>query len=961
MTVFVGRTAELAALRRAADQARAGHGTAVLVTGEAGIGKSTLVDRFTAGAGLPVLLGRAGDDGAPALWPWRRILRSGQDQGIAGLDPDTLLPGPSSDPSAGRIPVAQFEVLDRAARALLAAPAAVVVLEDAHWADPASLRLLRHVCADLAGSHLVVVCTVRDPDGAAPLPEALGDLPNATELRLGGLTSADVAGYLRGATGRPVDPARVDRVHRQSGGNALYVRELTRLEQPPGDAPPPEGGDVAPGGGNPLHDSGSPLGGEPGPATRLPAELRRVVEARLSRLSPACRSLLGGCSAIGAEIDPALLTEDDRESLLAEAVAAGVLVEDAAPGGRLRFAHDLVRQARYETMTRTERLTWHRRLADAVHDDPAALARHRLRAAVDAPSRRAAADAAHAAATEAARRFAFEDAARWLDQALTVAADDPELILAAAEAEYRLGRIDAALRRCLDGPFGTADLAARAAVVVRGVGGGASPAVLTLCARAEALLGDERSARRARVLAQRAFIEASLGSESTTPGAGRATAGEPTAAPGARSAGGAAGTAALALALAEEAGDPIAVIDAMHAMKEAVAGPDQFAEQLALGTRMIELGAREDRPDAALWGRIWRIEASLLLGATSVFQHELLALEELADRLGWPVARWHAARGRATAAWLAGDAGAAARHIDHAHTIALRMQDISAYWQYYAFMTALLRRTGGDLPGLRETLAGAAHVPIADAFAVGYLFEQGPDAADAAFARFDRLRAALPDLPRDALWLPVVASTGEAAVLAGDLGVVGTCLRELTPYAGLHVNSVSGCYGAVSRFLGVLAGALGRRDEAVAHLEAAETMERRVASAPELVLARLELAAALIARGAPGDRTRAGRVARAAVDGARRLGLRPLLRRGEDLLAGLDRDVALTAREREVAALAAEGRSNREIAERLTLSERTVETHVRNALAKLGCTNRTQLAARFSGGTEEKGAVLRPR
>ncbi|GAB3874524.1 ATP-binding protein [Dactylosporangium cerinum] len=170
MTVFVGRTAELAALRRAADQARAGHGAAVLVTGEAGIGKSTLVDRFTADTGRPVLLGRAGD-GAPALWPWRRILRTGQDHGIPGLDPDTLLPGPhdpASDPSAGRIPVAQFEVLDRAARALLAAPPAVVVLEDAHWADPASLRLLRHVCADLSDSFLVVVCTVRDPDGPTP-------------------------------------------------------------------------------------------------------------------------------------------------------------------------------------------------------------------------------------------------------------------------------------------------------------------------------------------------------------------------------------------------------------------------------------------------------------------------------------------------------------------------------------------------------------------------------------------------------------------------------------------------------------------------------------------------------------------------------------------------------------------------------------------------------------------------
>src|ERR1043165_413318 len=148
---------------------------------------------------------------------------------------------------------------------------------------------------------------------------------------------------------------------------------------------------------------------------------------------------------------------------------------------------------------------------------------------------------------------------------------------------------------------------------------------------------------------------------------------------------------------------------------------------------------------------------------------------------------------------MSGDLGAAPRHIGHAHTIALRMPDMSAHWQYYAFMTLLLRRTGDDLPGLQETLAGVAHVPIADAFAVGYLLEQGPAAGDAALARFGRLREALPALPRDGLWLPVVVSTGEAAALVGDLRVAEACLRELTPYAGLHVNSVSGCYGAVSR------------------------------------------------------------------------------------------------------------------------------------------------------------------
>ncbi len=165
----------------------------------------------------------------------------------------------------------------------------------------------------------------------------------------------------------------------------------------------------------------------------------------------------------------------------------------------------------------------------------------------------------------------------------------------------------------------------------------------------------------------------------------------------------------------------------------------------------------------------------------------------------------------------------------------------------------------------------------------------------------------------------------------------------------IFVNSSSGLRGAAARSLGVMAAALGDLDGADRFLSDAARMEHRIGSLPFEALTAYEHARVLAQRGASGDRERATGLCERAVFTARRLRMDRVAAAADGLadeLSGVRAGAAsLTGREREIAALVAEGLPNRQIAARLVVSERTVETHVRAALAKIGATNRTQLAA----------------
>jgi DNA-binding CsgD family transcriptional regulator len=892
---LVGRVTEVVAL----DRLRASGGAAAFLIGEPGIGKTALVEEAVSrarAAGATVLTGRAEpDEGAPAYWPWLR----------AGLPAELLEPG--DQPSAA---AARFQIAQRVLARLAEIGPLVLVLEDLHWADTASVTLLRRLCAEITGTRILMIGTVRAPDERFPLADFAG-LPGVEVLPLRPLEPAAVGAFLSRQAGTPVHGSWAAVVHRLGGGNPLYVRELARLL---------------------ARDDRL---ARPATDLDLPDSLRRLVNARTAQLTRAGQDLMGGAAALGAEIDVAVLRAaapdgTPVDDLLAEAVDAGVLVDDPWQPATVRFAHDLVRRARYAGLTRAERLRWHARIAAALSADggrPAEVARHRIRAAVDASTRREADRACRAAAEAASRALDHADAVRWYGRALEVAPGDPELLLARADAAYRDGQLDGALADCdvvlrIAEDRRDAELAAAAALGVRGLAGPLAPRLARLCERALALLDGAGSAAHAQVLAQYAFLL----QDTDFPRAEEIS--------------------REAMAMAERSGRPEALVAAIHARHEVLDPAGHLDEVLTLAGRMCALAAGSGRPDAELWGRTWRLDALLMRGDMSAFHTELAQLSGLADRLGWPLARWHVLRYRAARALLAGSFRQADTLAAEARDLAASYQDETAPWLYYALAGAIAIHTGQSdfwTDELRDQ-PDFLGVPIAAA-QIGQMSRLAGDREGAAAALL-RLRAMLPELPADGRRIFIVLSAGELAIWLGDLESARYCYDQALPYEDHYINNGTACHGAVARPLGVIAAALGDIDAAGRHLATAVEMEERIGAAPFLAQAQLAYAKVLLSAG---HRRRAQTLADQAATTARRLGM-PLVAAAAVALgeeAGGVRGGAgsLTAREKEIAMLVAEGLANRAIAQRLVLSERTVETHVRNVLAKLGLGNRTQVAA----------------
>lgn len=469
---LVDRQEELVALRGFVEATASGEGGLLLLSGEAGIGKTRLVREVRKSAdllGVRTILGSSLDiDGGVPYAPWREVVRRvvrdeapenlGRYCGIYGNELAKLVPelahkiaAPSELPSAPSPEerLRFFDGITQFFERLTEDEPILIVLEGLMEADTASLQLLRHLVRNLKGARWSVLGTCREFDVTqpGPLSDCITGLNRDRLLRtlpLARLGLADVARVVEGVLGDPatVAPSSVDRIYRKTGGNPFFVEELTQALV--------EAGDLRKG------ESGWEI--EPETEVVLPPTVRKVVLGRLSRLDPRTIELLRLAAVLGEEFDIELLrrlsgaTPDSLVDLLDPALRAGLLREGRRLSRQtLGGFHDRpVRETLYDELSHARRRLYHERAGVAIEElyrgnldeHSAELARH-FTLANDSPR---VVEHSLRAAEFALKLYAYEDAARYLRAALEHLGPHPERRRRARVLE-RLGEVSAHMGR----------------------------------------------------------------------------------------------------------------------------------------------------------------------------------------------------------------------------------------------------------------------------------------------------------------------------------------------------------------------------------------------------------------------------------------------------------------------------------------------------------------------------------
>jgi len=447
---FVGRNAELDALKAALDRAVAGRGSSRTIAGEAGVGKSRLVRELSTYARLrsiPVLTGGCdAADGAPPYLPFVEALA-----GVAGeLEPGALgaqlpilaqlLPNLPSQVDPIRGGADRYEVFRAVVSLirLLAAPRGLVlVLEDLHWADKPSLLLLEYLAAHISDVNVLILSTYRDDEimRSHPLAASLTKLRREREheritlKRLGPSAAHALITALA-----PLSESSAEAIFEQTEGHPLFIEEVLKHLV--------EEGLIAEG---PTNELSAHALAELG----VPEGIRDVIGKRLSKLSEPCNKMLTRASALSNAIPWPLLAaicgedEDTLLDLLDEALAAQVVRERRDDrDGAYEFTHALIRQALYEELSVPRRARLHARIGEAIEllhagdIEPylSELAHHFFQASAG-DARDKAIDYAKRAGGRSMKRMAFEDAARHYERALSAVEDREDAVGLKTRAE----------------------------------------------------------------------------------------------------------------------------------------------------------------------------------------------------------------------------------------------------------------------------------------------------------------------------------------------------------------------------------------------------------------------------------------------------------------------------------------------------------------------------------------------
>jgi DNA-binding CsgD family transcriptional regulator len=833
--------------------------------------------------------------GAPPFWLFQELL------------------GPR--PSVGDDRFAFFEAIYADLAAL--APALFLV-DDLQWVDESSLRALTYLLRRLIGDDVVMAASLRTDDLRDGWCAAGADLMAETTLRrvdVRVLDDGDSAGCLAAAAGVELPSDVVEKALGLAGGNPFYLTELGRTWR--------------------AHGS-----------LRVPASVVGIIAQRLSKLTSTAQDLLLAAAVLGEEAEIAVVARCVRREAVEclaefqESLEAGLIAR--AGVGRVRFAHGLVRSALLENLSLQRTIALHERAAvaieelhaDAILPYAADLARHWAEVATVGEWEPAVRWASQAA-DFALQALAFEDASRLYGLALACGAGHlsdqarARLLLARTTADLRAGRMSAARDGCRESAavarrHGDEDLLAAAALNLEAIGDRAwDREVRDRCTDALALVSASRPALRARLLSR---LAETLMYDGVWDGALSAS--------------------TQALDLAEQSGDDEALIAAYRARQLAVSGPEHQAERWDLSGRMTELGQRLRRPEVEMWGRLWRIDVFWERGALASIAAEVTKLRPCVLRVGSLTARWHLLVTQAALAQAHGQFESAVRFGAEAADMMLSMEHPGGIGAFMSLLGAIGHHRGPDPLSLEPP----QHLVQDQGEMRSELFVHlGPAVSLTEAGRFDEAQLLYQRTGPVSRWdvppffhLDALCAGAQIALGLGLAEDIAFFRAGLERFRGGHVvgGAGTGSYmGPVELILGRCAAAGGDLTTAEADLRTAARICRDIGAVAFAVESDVELGRVLSALG---REVEGRRLVAAAGPVARRLGMTPWVERIEALTAQAD---PLTPREREIARLVALGRSNREIAAGLVLSERTVANHVQHVLTKLGFTRRAQIAA----------------
>jgi DNA-binding SARP family transcriptional activator/tetratricopeptide (TPR) repeat protein len=879
----------------------------VLLAGEPGVGKTSLATRLACDAGAEgatILYGRADPEALIPYQPFVEALRhlvlhvqlatlestSADLVELSRLVPELCrrLPdlGSPVDMTGGD---ERYKLFSAAAALLVDAAArapVLIVLDDLHWADASSLRLLSHLARYSDPARLLILGTYRDTDlpHAPQLADTLVDLNREhldERILLSGLDEQAVGELIATATkAAPADLTPL--LLRETRGNPFFLVEMLRH----------------------LADSDALIEVERRGAAPLlerigvPDGVRQLVERRLARLGAITSEALMLASVLGQKFDLGALAAvaarptNDLTEAMDEALDAGLLSEAAGPPGTFEFSHALVRETLYRRPSAVRREILHGRAGDALvelyggrdHAHAAELARHFLAAGARGDNERAVRYSV-IAARQALSRLAYEEAAGLFTHALERAGGNGgaldeteqrrryELLIALGEARWCAGDLGSAREAYLQAAD-AADALGDPECLGRAALGYAGPLRFEPAARREQPLGELLSraidglgtapgAMRARLQARLAAVLLSGGDDARKHE-----------------------LASDAIALARAAGDRAALAEVLSTCLFATRSPDNLEWRIKTGRELERLA--DELGDTALQAVTHGglLDDTLEAGDIDASHREREVFERLADKLGERYRRWLVIVAKGRAALIEGRLDESEALALQASTLGLGGDDESAFHALGVQLLAVRR----EQARLEELLPGAeafaAQYPEIPAWRCGlaYVYAEIGRKADAS-RELDALGAdRFAALKRDAWWLLGTSMLSEVAAFVEHPEHVPVLYEQLEPYADRCIVITTTCNGSASRVLGLLATALGRFDAAERHFEDALALNERIRSPLWVGHTRGDYASMLLRRGGAGDAERARTLLDQALGTASELGLHAVARKAESLI-----------------------------------------------------------------------------